>query len=283
MKLLRYGPVGHEKPGVLDAQGQLRDLSGLLDDLNARHLSPAALDVLRAIDLELLPRVEGTPRMGIPWSGIGKIVAIGLNYHDHAVEANLPVPAEPVMFTKWLSCLNGPDDDIVAPHEFTKLDWEVELGIVIGQRARNVSQADALKHVAGYVLTNDVTDRAFQMERSSGQWGKGKGFDTFGPVGPYLTTADEVGDPQALALWLDVNGKRCQTGSTSKMIFDCAYLVSYCSRVMTLEPGDLVMTGTPPGVGMGMKPPKFLQPGDTMRLGIDKLGVQTQKVVPPRG
>lgn len=264
---------------MLDADGKLRDLSGLLDDITGRTLGAAARQVLQAIDVSRLPLVEGNPRFGVPWNGISKIVAIGLNYHDHALEANLPIPEEPVMFTKWLSCLNGPHDDVIAPLEASKLDWEVELGIVIGARAVNVTEQQALEYVAGYCLANDVTDRAFQMERSGGQWSKGKGFDTFGPVGPYLVTSDEVADPQALSLWLDVNGERMQTGDTANMIFSCAHLVSYCSRMMTLEPGDLIITGTPPGVGMGMKPPRYLKTGDVMTLGIDGLGEQRQRLV----
>lgn len=279
MKLLRYGPRGQEKPGMLDADGRIRDLSGLLDDIGPRALGRAGQTVLRALDPPRLPLVEGNPRLGMPWSGATKIVAIGLNYRDHAQEAGLTIPDEPVMFAKWLSCLNGPDDDVVAPIEATKLDWEVELGIVIGTRAADVAEAEALDHVAGYCVANDVTDRAFQMERSGGQWSKGKGFDTFGPVGPWLVTADEVPDPQALSLWLDVNGEPMQRGHTSTMIFGCARLVSYCSRMMTLEPGDLIVTGTPPGVGMGMRPPRYLQVGDVMTLGIEGLGTQTQRLV----
>lgn len=279
MKLLRHGPRGQEKPGLLDANGQIRDLSGLLDDITPRSLSPAALQVLRAIDPLQLPRVAGSPRLGVPWSGMGKYVAIGLNYHEHAREAGMAAPAEPVMFTKWTSCLNGPDDDIVYPREGSKVDWEVELGIVIGSQARDVSEAQALSHVAGYVLANDISERAFQTERSGGQWSKGKGFDTFGPVGPWLVTADEIGDPQQLELWLDVNGQPRQRGNTRDMIFSCAQLVSYCSRVMTLEPGDLIITGTPPGVGMGLKPPQYLKPGDVMTLGISGLGQQRQQVI----
>lgn len=282
MKLLRHGPKGQEKPGMLDADGGIRDLSGLLDDITPRVLGPAARQALAALDPARLPLVAGRPRLGMPWTGASKIVAIGLNYHEHAAEAGLPVPAEPVLFTKWLSCLNGPDDDVVAPPEATKLDWEVELGIVIGSRAAGVAEDEALCYVAGYCVANDVTDRAFQMERSGGQWSKGKGFDTFGPVGPYLVTADEIGDPQTLGLWLEVNGERMQTGHTSDMIFGCAALVSYCSRMMTLEPGDLIVTGTPPGVGMGMRPPRYLQPGDVMRLGIDGLGEQRQRLVAAR-
>lgn len=283
MKLVRYGAKGQEKPGMLDAEHRIRDLSGLLPDIGAECLSPRALEVLRALDPTRLPLAEGSARMGVPWKGLGKIVAIGLNYHDHALEAGLPIPQEPVLFTKWLSCLNGPDDDIPMPLEGSQIDWEVELGIVIGTRAQNVSTSDALDFVAGYCLANDVTDRAFQMERSGGQWSKGKGFDGFGPVGPWLVTADELGDPQQLSLWLDVDGQRMQTGHTSTMIFSCAQLVSYCSRVMTLEPGDLIITGTPPGVGLGMKPPKFLQIGQVMTLGIDKLGTQAQRLVAHQG
>jgi 2-keto-4-pentenoate hydratase/2-oxohepta-3-ene-1,7-dioic acid hydratase in catechol pathway len=279
MKLLRYGPRGQEKPGLLDAQGRIRDLSGLLDDITPRTLKPAALQVLSALDSAKLPLVPGQPRLGVPWNGCGKFIGIGLNYHEHAREAGMAAPAEPVMFTKWTSCLNGPADDIVYPREGSKVDWEVELGIVIGSRAQDVDEDQALQHVAGYVLANDVSERAFQIERSGGQWSKGKGFDTFGPVGPWLVTADEVGDPQQLDLWLDLNGQRCQAGNTRDMIFSCAQLVSYCSRVMTLEPGDLIITGTPPGVGMGMKPPRFLQPGDELRLGIAGLGEQRQRVV----
>lgn len=279
MKLLRWGPPGQEKPGLLDAEGGLRDLSGLLDDITPRQLGPAALQVLAALDPQRLPRVEGQPRLGVPWSGVGKFIGIGLNYHEHAREAGMAAPAEPVMFTKWPSCLNGPDDDIRYPREASKVDWEVELGIVIGSRARDVAEAQALQHVAGYVLANDLSERAFQIERSGGQWSKGKGFDTFGPVGPWLVTTDEIADPQNLDLWLDLNGLPCQRGNTRDMIFSCAQLVSYCSRVMTLEPGDLIITGTPPGVGMGMKPPRFLQPGDEMRLGIAGLGEQRQRVL----
>ena len=279
MKLLRYGPVGQEKPGMLDAAGKLRDLSGLLDDLTPRMLSPQALDVLRAIDPERLPLVSGSPRIGVPWSGMGKFVAIGLNFSDHAAESGNPIPKEPTMFNKWLSCVCGPNDDTIVPPESTKLDWEVELGIVIGRRSKNVSQADALDHVAGFVLINDISERSYQIDRSGGQWSKGKGFDTFGPVGPWLVTRDEIADPQALDMWLDVNGQRRQTGNTGKMIFPCDYLVSYCSRIMTLEPGDLITTGTPPGVGLGCKPPQFLKVGDVVELGVTGLGQQRQRIV----
>ena len=253
MKLLRYGPVGQEKPGLLDAEGTLRDLSGLIDDITPRRLAPEALAALAAVDPARLPVVPGNPRLGVPWNGTPKYVAIGLNYHDHAVESNMPVPVEPVIFPKWTSCLCGANDDIIHPPESTQMDWEVELGIVIGSRARKVSEAEALDHVAGYVLANDVSARDWQLQRSGGQWGKGKGFDTFGPVGPWLVTKDEVPDPQKLDLWLDVNGQRKQTGTTSLMIFSCAQVVAYLSRIMTLEPGDLIITGTPAGRRHGLQ------------------------------
>ncbi|MDX3906081.1 MAG: fumarylacetoacetate hydrolase family protein [Pigmentiphaga sp.] len=279
MKLLRYGPAGEERPGLMDRDGVLRDLSGLLDDIGPRMLDRAALDMLAALDTRRLPVIEGRPRLGVPWPGIGKFVAVGLNYRQHAAESGMAIPAEPTLFPKWTSCLCGPDDDIVIPPGCSRLDWEVELGIVIGRRARSVAEADAPAYIAGYCLANDVSEREYQLERSGGQWGKGKGFDTFGPVGPYLVTADEVGDPQALELWLDVNGDRQQHGHTSDMIFSCAQLVSYCSRVMTLEPGDLIITGTPAGVGMGARPPRYLAPGDIITLGATGLGTQTQRVV----
>ena len=279
MKLLRYGPAGQEKPGMLDDEGNIRDLSGLLDDLAPRHLSAQALEALRAIDSAKLPKVAGNPRLGVPWSGIGKYVAFGLNYRDHAAESGMALPQEPTMFSKWLSCLCGPNDDTVMPAEATKLDWEVEIGMVIGRRARNVPQDGALDYVAGFCLANDISERAFQIDRSGGQWSKGKGFDTFGPVGPWLVTRDEIPDLQNVDLWLDVNGQRRQTGNTSKMIFPFDYLVSYCSRVMTLEPGDLIITGTPAGVGLGCKPPQFLKVGDVVELGASGLGTQRQTVV----
>ena len=279
MKLLRYGPAGQEKPGMLDDEGNIRDLSGLLDDLAPRHLSAQALEALRAIDSAKLPKVAGNPRLGVPWSGIGKYVAFGLNYRDHAAESGMALPQEPTMFSKWLSCLCGPNDDTVMPAEATKLDWEVEIGMVIGRRARNVPQDGALDYVAGFCLANDISERAFQIDRSGGQWSKGKGFDTFGPVGPWLVTRDEIPDLQNVDLWLDVNGQRRQTGNTSKMIFPFDYLVSYCSRVMTLEPGDLIITGTPAGVGLGCKPPHFLKVGDVVELGASGLGTQRQTVV----
>lgn len=277
MKLLRHGPPDREKPGLLDADGIVRDLSGVVDDVDGDALSPTTLARLAAIDPMSLPKVDAV-RLGTPIARVGKFLAVGLNYSDHAAESGMPIPAEPILFTKATSCLCGPDDDVIQPRDSTKLDWEVELGIVIGTKAQYVDEADALAHVAGYVLVNDVSERQFQLERGS-QWDKGKGCDTFGPVGPWLVTADEVGDPQALGLWLDLNGQRCQTGNTATMIFDCAHLVSYLSRFVTLMPGDIITTGTPPGVGMGMKPPRYLKPGDVMTLGIDRLGTQTQHVV----
>ena len=278
MKLLRHGPAGHEKPGLLDADGVVRDLSGVVADLDGDALAPEALARLRAIDPSTLPRVDAGVRLGTPVARVGKFLAVGLNYSDHAAEAGMPIPGEPILFTKAISCLCGPDDDVIQPRDSTKLDWEVELGIVIGTTARYVDEADALAHVAGYVLVNDVSERQFQLERGT-QWDKGKGCDTFGPVGPWLVTADEVGDPQALGAWLDLNGTRCQTGNTATMIFGCATLVAYLSRFVTLMPGDIITTGTPPGVGMGMKPPRYLKPGDVMTLGIDRLGTQRQRVV----
>ena len=279
MKLLRYGPVGAEKPGLLDADGHIRDLSAHLGDLDGAHLSPAALAKLARLDPAALPLVSGRPRLGVPVASVGKFIAIGLNFVDHAAESNLPIPKEPIVFTKMTSSLSGPNDQVMLPQESVKSDWEVELGIVIGSRASYVSEADALAHVAGYCLVNDVSEREYQLERG-GTWDKGKGCDTFGPVGPWLVTSDEVGDPQALGMWLDVNGTRMQTGSTKTMIFGCATIVSYLSRFMTLLPGDIITTGTPPGVGMGKKPdPIFLKPGDVMTLGIDKLGTQRQEVV----
>ncbi|MDO9286210.1 MAG: fumarylacetoacetate hydrolase family protein [Aquabacterium sp.] len=278
MKLLRHGPKGQEKPALLDAQGRVRDLSGLLADLRADMLTPEGLAVLRAIDPAQLPIVANPGRMAPPWSGMGKFVCVGLNYADHAAESNLPVPAEPVLFTKHTSTVVGCNDPVVLPQGSVKTDWEVELGVVIGAKARYVSEADALGHVAGYCVVNDVSEREYQIERG-GTWDKGKGCDTFGPIGPWLVTADEVADPQQLRLWLEVNGHRHQDGSTRTMVFGVAHLVSYISRFMTLYPGDLITTGTPPGVGMGHKPqPLFLKPGDKMRLGIDGLGEQNQTV-----
>ncbi len=277
MKLLRHGPKGHEKPAILDAQGQVRDLSGLIGDLAPRHLSPEGLAALRALDVSKLPVVP-QGRLGVPWVGMGKFIAIGLNYADHAAESGMPIPKEPVVFTKAVSCAVGANHPVVLPKGSVKGDWEVELGVVIGSRARYVSEADALKHVAGYCTINDVSEREYQLERGT-QWDKGKGCDTFGPIGPWLVTADEVGDPQNLDMWLEVNGHRYQKGNTKTMVFTCAQLVSHLSQFMTLEPGDLITTGTPPGVGLGIKPnPVYLKPGDTMRLWIEKLGEQQQTV-----
>lgn len=279
MKLLRYGPKGQEKPGTLDAEGRIRDLSGVVADITPDQLWGEGLAALKAIDPETLPLVEGQPRYGVPVNGVRKFIAIGLNFADHAAESNLPIPAEPVVFTKAVSCLTGPNDTVVIPRGSEKTDWEVELGIVIGKRASYIEQADALDHVAGYVLINDVSERAFQTE-SGGTWDKGKGCDTFGPVGPWIVTTDEVGDVQTLDMWLDLNGKRMQTGNTKTMIFGVAEIVAYVSQFMTLEPGDLITTGTPPGVGLGQKPePFYLKAGDVMELGIEKLGQQRQSVV----
>ena len=279
MKLLRYGPKGQEKPGLLDADGRIRDLSGVVADITPAQLWGEGLDALKAVDPATLPLVDGEPRYGVPVNGSRKFIAIGLNYADHAAESNLPIPSEPVVFTKAISCLTGPNDTVVIPRGSEKTDWEVELGIVIGKSASYVDQTDALDHVAGYVLINDVSERAFQTERG-GTWDKGKGCDTFGPVGPWIVTTDEVGDVQALDMWLDLNGKRMQTGNTKTMVFGVAEIVSYVSQFMTLEPGDLITTGTPPGVGLGQKPePFYLKPGDVMELGIEKLGVQRQQVV----
>jgi 2-keto-4-pentenoate hydratase/2-oxohepta-3-ene-1,7-dioic acid hydratase in catechol pathway len=277
MKLLRHGPKGQEKPGLLDSAGQVRDLSALMPDITPATLSPAGLAALRGLDLNALPVVP-QGRLAVPWTGMGKFVAIGLNYADHAAESNMPIPKEPIVFMKTTECAIGANDAVVLPQGSVKSDWEVELGIVIGSTARYVSEADALAHVAGYCVVNDISEREYQLERG-GQWDKGKGCDTFGPVGPWLVTADDVGDPQDLAMWLEVNGHRWQNGSTRTMIFGAAVLVSYLSRFMTLRPGDLITTGTPPGVGLGAKPvPVFLKPGDVMRLGIDKLGQQQQTV-----
>ena len=279
MKLLRYGPAGRERPGMLDREGRLRDLSSHLTDIGPDCLSPTRLAELAKLNPASLPPVEGSPRLGVPVSGVGKFLAIGLNYADHAAESNLPIPKEPVVFTKAISSLTGPNDDVMLPRGSEKSDWEVELGTVIGSRAFYVEQADALDHVAGYCTVNDVSEREYQIERG-GSWDKGKGCDTFGPVGPWLVTRDEIPDPQALGMWLDVNGARMQTGNTKTMIFGVAEIVSYLSRFITLMPGDIVTTGTPPGVGMGMKPgPVFLKPGDVMALGIDGLGEQRQDVV----
>jgi ureidoglycolate lyase len=277
MKLLRYGPKGQEKPGLLDAQGKIRDLSKVVTDIGGDVLTDAGLAKLRALDPASLPVVEGNPRIGPCVANIGKFVCIGLNYADHAAESNLPVPAEPVVFNKWTSAIVGPNDDVEIPRNSKKCDWEVELGVVIGKPAKYIDEANALDYVAGYCVINDVSEREWQIERT-GTWDKGKGFDTFGPIGPWLVTRDEVANPQALDLWLEVDGHRYQNGNTKTMVFTVAKLVSYLSQCMSLQPGDVISTGTPPGVGMGVKPnPVFLKPGQTMRLGIQGLGEQTQK------
>lgn len=278
MKLVRYGKQGTERPGLIDGQGQLRDLSHVVPDIGGAQLGHDALAQLAKLNAEDLPAVSGQPRLGCPIASVGKCIGIGLNYIDHAQETGLPIPTEPIIFTKAISSLQGPDDDVVLPQDSTKADWEVELGVVIGTRASYVSEDQALDHVAGYVLANDISERAFQLERG-GTWDKGKGCDTFGPLGPWLVTRDEVGDPGNLDLWLDVNGQRMQTGNTSKMIFNVTQIVSYVSRFMTLMPGDVIITGTPPGVGMGLKPAQFLKAGDVMTLGAQGLGTQTQRVV----
>ncbi|MEG3123632.1 fumarylacetoacetate hydrolase family protein [Sphingomonas sp. GB1N7] len=281
MKLLRYGPLGHEKPGILDADGAIRDLSGIVRDIAGETLTPAGLAALAAIDPATLPLVEGNPRYGACVGAVGKFVCIGLNYSDHAAESGMDVPSEPVIFNKWTSAICGPNDDVEMPRGSTKLDWEVELGVVIGKPGRYIDQADALDHVAGYCVINDVSEREYQLERG-GTWDKGKGCDTFGPIGPWLVTADEVADPQALRLWLDVGDHRFQDGSTATMVFGVAEIVSYLSRFMSLQPGDVISTGTPPGVGLGQKPPRYLAVGEVMRVGIEGLGEQTQRVVEAR-
>jgi len=278
MKLVRYGRPGKEKPGLFDEFGRLRDLSGVVGDIDGAMLSDRALKKIAKIDYTTLPLVRGNPRLGVPVAKVGKFIGIGMNYADHAAEIGAPIPTEPPVFMKAISCLNGPDDAIMLPKGSKKTDWEVELGVVIGTRAQYVSEEDALTFVAGYCVVNDVSERAFQMEMGT-QWDKGKGCDTFGPVGPWLVTRDEVMDVQDLDLYLEVNGKRMQTGNTSTMVFTVAQIVSYLSRFMTLEPGDIICTGTPPGVGLGRKPQKFLKKGDTLRLGIAGLGEQQQDVI----
>ncbi|MBU2409733.1 MAG: ureidoglycolate lyase [Gammaproteobacteria bacterium] len=279
MKLLRYGPPGHEKPGLLDEAGRLRDLCAHVADIDGAALDAAALQKLRALDVSGLPPVHGNPRIGPCVAGIGKFICIGLNYADHAAEAGMAVPAEPVVFSKWLSAVVGPNDDVRIPRGSLKTDWEVELGVVIGKTASYVEEADVMAHVAGYCVINDVSEREYQLERG-GTWDKGKGCDTFGPIGPWLVTADEVPDPHALDLWLEVDGRRFQNSSTRTMIFGVPALVAYLSRFMTLHPGDVISTGTPPGVGAGVKPsPVFLRAGQTMRLGIAGLGEQQQRTV----
>lgn len=278
MKLCRYGKPGYEKPGMIDHEGRLRDLSKIVDSLGPNEISPRGLKMLARLKADTLPLVNGSPRYGVPYVGIGKFVAIGLNFSDHAKEAGLPIPSEPIVFMKATTCINGPNDDIIQPKNSTKLDWEIELGVVIGTQARYVSEAAALGHVAGYCIVNDVSERAFQMATT--QWDKGKGFDTAGPIGPWLVTTDEVTDPQTLDMALDLNGKRMQTGNTRTMIFSVAQIISHVSQYMTLLPGDILCTGTPPGVGLGIKPnPVFLKPGDEMKLSIQGLGEQRQKVV----
>jgi len=281
MKLLRYGAKGREKPGLLDREGRIRDLSGVIADIGGETVGPKSLARLRKIRPESLTLVKGGPRIGACVANPQKFIAIGLNYSDHAAESGLQVPKEPVVFTKQVSCLSGPDDDVTIPPKSKKSDWEVELGVVIGTRAKNIAKKDALAHVAGYCVINDLSEREFQAERS-GQWTKGKSYDTFGPVGPWLVTADEVKDPQKLHLWLELNGKRVQDGTTATMVFGVAHIVAYLSQFFTLMPGDIITTGTPPGVGMGMKPQRFLKPGDRMRIGIDGLGEQNQRVVRDR-
>jgi 2-keto-4-pentenoate hydratase/2-oxohepta-3-ene-1,7-dioic acid hydratase in catechol pathway len=282
MKLCRYGKNGYEKPGMIDSQGMLRDLSGVLANIDQDTISPKGLAKLKKIRPESLPLIKTEPRFGVPYTGITKFVAIGLNYSDHAAEAGLPVPSEPVVFMKATTSISGPNDDIVQPKNSTKLDWEVELGVVIGTKAQYVPEEKALDYVAGYTIVNDVSERSFQLVTS--QWDKGKGCDTFGPIGPWLVTTDEIPNPQTLDMWLDVNTDRMQTGNTRTMIFSVARIVSHVSQYMTLMPGDIITTGTPPGVGMGIKPePRYLQPGDVVTLGIQGLGEQRQRVVPYSG
>jgi 2-keto-4-pentenoate hydratase/2-oxohepta-3-ene-1,7-dioic acid hydratase in catechol pathway len=278
MKLLRYGKLGKEKPGILDKEGRIRDLSAYVSDIDGNTISPKSLAKLRKVKIESLPLVKGNPRLGACVAKSQKFIAIGLNYSDHAAESGLQVPKEPVVFTKQVSCISGPNDTVTLPPKSKKGDWEVELGVIIGTKAKNIKKADALKHVAGYCTVNDLSEREFQVERS-GQWTKGKSYDTFGPIGPWLVTSDEVKDPQNLSMWLELNGKRVQNGSTSTMVFGVAHIVSYLSQFFTLMPGDIITTGTPPGVGMGMKPPKYLKPGDHMRICVEGLGVQEQMVV----
>lgn len=281
MKLVRFGPAGAEKPGILDADGAIRDLSGVVDDISGATLTAAGLAKLRAIDLSTLPLAPAGARLGPCVGNVRHFVAVGLNFVDHAHESGLPVPEEPILFNKAPNCIVGPHDDVVLPKDHKKVDWEVEIAFVIGDRAENVSKADALSHVAGVCICNDVSERHFQIERG-GQWMKGKGCPTFGPLGPWLVTLDEIPDLQKLGMWLDVNGERKQTGSTSTMIFDIETLASYISGFVTLDPGDVVTTGTPPGVGMGMKPPQYLKAGDVVSLGIEGLGEQRQTVVAHR-
>ncbi len=279
MKLLRYGPRGQEKPGVLDAAGTIRDLSGVISDIDSATLAAGGLDKLKGVDPASLPKVDGSPRIGACVGGIGKVICIGLNYSDHAAETGAAIPKEPIVFMKATSAVQGPNDEVRIPRASKKTDWEVELGVIIGKTAKYVSEADALSYVAGYCVANDVSEREFQAERG-GQWTKGKSCDTFGPIGPWFVTADEVADPQNLDMFCDVNGKRMQTGNTKTMIFPVAHIIHYLSQMFSLQPGDVIMTGTPPGVGLGIKPtPVFLKAGDEMHLGITGLGEQTQKLV----
>jgi 2-keto-4-pentenoate hydratase/2-oxohepta-3-ene-1,7-dioic acid hydratase in catechol pathway len=279
MKLVRYGAPGTERAGMLAADGSIRDLAEHVSDITGSTFAPEILQTLAALDPKALPLVPGSPRLGACLRGVGKFICIGLNYSDHAAESGMEVPKEPVVFMKATSAITGPNDVVMIPRDSEKTDWEVELGVVIGREARYVEEADALSYVAGYCVVNDLSERAFQLE-GTGQWVKGKSADTFGPIGPWLVTADEIPDPQNLRLWLEVNGNRYQDGSTSTMVFGVARLVSYLSRFMSLHPGDIISTGTPPGVGLGQKPPRYLHPGDVMRLGIDGLGQQEQRVIP---
>ncbi len=279
MKLLRYGIAGHERPGILDSKGKVRELDSVVSDINGKTLSEESLKKIASLDIDSLPIVDEPVRFGACVNGVGKFICIGLNYADHAAESGVAVPAEPVVFMKATSAITGPNDNVIKPRNSTKLDWEVELGIVIGKHASYVAEADAMDHIAGYCVINDVSERNFQLERPGGQWDKGKGCDSFGPIGPYLVTKDEVPDPLKLNLWLKVNGKTFQNGSTDKMVFGPAFLVHYLSQFMSLQPGDVISTGTPPGVGLGQKPPVYLNEGDVMELGIEGMGVQKQVVV----
>jgi 2-keto-4-pentenoate hydratase/2-oxohepta-3-ene-1,7-dioic acid hydratase in catechol pathway len=278
MKLLRYGPAGKERPAILDSNGKIRDLSAQVSDIGGDALLPTSLDKLRHLDINSLPLVDGNPRLGACIGSVGKFICIGLNYADHAAETGAEIPKEPVIFNKWTSSIVGPNDDVEIPRDSVKTDWEVELGVVIGKGGRYISEADALSHVAGYCVINDVSEREFQIERG-GTWDKGKGCDTFGPIGPWLVTADEIPDPHQLNLWLEVDGKRYQNGNTRTMIFKVPEIVSYLSRFMSLQPGDIISSGTPPGVGLGQKPPVYLKAGQVMHLGIEGLGEQRQKTV----
>lgn len=279
MKLVRFGDRGRERPGAVDADGAVRDLSGIVADIDADAISPAGLDRLRGVDLATLPRADAGARLGVPVAGVRNVVCVGLNYTDHAEETNAPIPTQPILFNKHTEALSGPFDDVILPPGARKLDWEVELAFVVGRRSWHVAEDQAAAAIAGYTILNDLSEREYQLEWE-GQWAKGKSYPTFAPVGPWLVTADEVGDPQDLDLWLDLNGCREQTGTTRRMIFTCAHILAYASRFMALLPGDIVTTGTPPGVGLGAKPPRFMQAGDVMTLGIDKLGEQRQRLVP---